>query len=133
MGRSGQMIVDEGLELVTGTSPNSFTLLNTNSGYLFVGGVPPTYQAQVLTTLQQVGGYSIAGVLEQHTKILLLSIQVPAPLLACFPSLSINGVFEDLRIPQASSGIEQCLAVYNNLVTLQRDAYLLVCKYHIGR
>ena len=52
-----------------------------------------------------------------------------SPLLACFPSLSVNGVFENLTNPQASSGQEQCLAVYNNLATLQRDAYLLMCKY----
>ena len=54
MGRSGQLIVDEGLEIVNGTSPSNFTQLNINSGYIFVGGVPNMYQTQVSTTLQQV-------------------------------------------------------------------------------
>ena len=57
-------------------------------------------------------------------------MQPPVPVLGCFYSLSINGVYEDLRLPQASTGVEQCLAVYNNIVTLEQNSYLLMRKFN---
>ncbi len=51
MGRSGQLTIDGGLEFATNNSRGNFTLLNVNSGYLFVGGVPTTYLPQVTRTL----------------------------------------------------------------------------------
>lgn len=38
--RVGQLVVDNGAEAVNGTSPGTFSSLNINSGYLFVGGIP---------------------------------------------------------------------------------------------
>lgn len=125
MRKLGELIVDGGLEHVTGSSPGNFTLLNVNSGYLFLGGVPLTYQSQIIETLQQASFHS--NIIKKTIDYVFL-VQVPAPILACFHSISVNGVFEDLSQPQASSGAEQCLAVYNNLVTLQQNAYMVLCK-----
>lgn len=58
----------------------------------------------------------------------LFCLQPPNPVLGCFFGLAVNGVFEDLTMPQASSGVEQCLPAYNNVVTLHRDSYLLMSK-----
>ena len=40
--RVGQLIIDRGLETIYGDSPGQFSALNinSNSGYLFIGGVP---------------------------------------------------------------------------------------------
>lgn len=38
--RVGQLVVDSGVEAMSGTSPGTFSSLNVNSGYLFVGGIP---------------------------------------------------------------------------------------------
>ena len=52
--RSGQLIVDDNV-VANDTSPGTFSALNTNSGYLFVGGVPSMFrlpfQQQVCTIL----------------------------------------------------------------------------------
>lgn len=32
--------MDNGLEVINGTSPGTFSSLNINSGYLFLGGLP---------------------------------------------------------------------------------------------
>ena len=34
------MIIDDGIEKLTGSSPGTFTALNINNGYLFLGGIP---------------------------------------------------------------------------------------------
>ena len=36
----GVMIVDDGVETRNGSSPGTFTALNINNGYLFLGGIP---------------------------------------------------------------------------------------------
>ncbi len=36
----GVMIIDSGLETRNGSSPGTFTALNINNGYLFLGGIP---------------------------------------------------------------------------------------------
>lgn len=36
----GVMIIDGGVETQNGSSPGTFTALNINSGYLFLGGIP---------------------------------------------------------------------------------------------
>lgn len=59
----------------------------------------------------------------------LLLIQFPDSTLACFYGLFVNGVSEDLNFPQASTGVQQCLTVYNNIVTLRQDSYLLLSKH----
>lgn len=38
--RNGQLIIDGGVEMVSGASLGTFSALNIYSGYLFVGGVP---------------------------------------------------------------------------------------------
>ena len=101
----GQLVIDHGTEAVNGTSPGTFSSLNVNSGYLFIGGIPA---------------------MEASTSMLA---QAPVPTLGCFYTLSINGVYEDLRYPQASNGVEECLAVYNNIAALHQDSYLIMCKY----
>ena len=52
--RVGKIIVDNGLEVVNGTSPGTFSSLNTNSGYLFIGGIPSMMSSR--TAIQQVTG-----------------------------------------------------------------------------
>ena len=36
----GVMIIDGGVEIQNGSSPGTFTALNINNGYLFLGGIP---------------------------------------------------------------------------------------------
>ena len=38
--RAGRLIIDRGIETISGDSPGLFSSLNVNSGYLFIGGVP---------------------------------------------------------------------------------------------
>lgn len=103
--RMGRLVIDDGVEAVNGTSPGTFSSLNVNSGYLFIGGVPAFVASASLL------------------------LQPPVSILGCFYTLSVNGVYEDLRFPQASTGVEQCLGVYNNIASLQQDSYLIICKF----
>ena len=50
---------------------------------------------------------------------------------ACFDTLSVNGIHQDLRSPQASVGVEQCLESYSNVVTLYQDSYLLMSMLNL--
>lgn len=120
--------MDGGLEIADGTSPGSFSSLNINSGYLFIGGIP----AMVVSTslLSQVTIlYSTRICIVRLASCNHYCLQPPVPVLACFYVLSINGVYEDLSSPQASAGVEQCLAVYNNIVTFNQQSYLLISKF----
>lgn len=51
--RDGKLIVDSGIEVVTGTSPGPFSSLNINSGYLFLGGVPDMMLPLSLLPIEQ--------------------------------------------------------------------------------
>jgi hypothetical protein len=74
--RAGQLIVDNGVEVVNGTSPGNFNSLNTNSGYLFVGGVPAIMTSNGL--LQQVIPFAtFAARFYGITLVLVLKIQLP--------------------------------------------------------
>lgn len=54
-GREGQLIVDGGLEILSGLSSGTFTSLNIKSGSLYVGGVPADLASlRVLAHGQQV-------------------------------------------------------------------------------
>ena len=56
-GRHGQMIIDNGTEVVSGVSNGSYTFLNARSEYLFIGGLPEAFnktRLRVLTPYQPV-------------------------------------------------------------------------------
>lgn len=104
--RFGEMVVD-GSDKSNATSPEGFTALNVNAGVLFLGGTP---------------------VVKPPSSLLWPGIDAPSSALACFHTLSVNGIYYDLRSPQASSGAGQCLATYNNLATFGPASYLVLAE-----
>ena len=51
------MVIDDGIEKLTGSSPGTFTALNINKGYLFLGGIPEFIRYVSLFT----GGEEVAN------------------------------------------------------------------------
>ena len=74
------MIVDDGVEVISGFSPGSFSSLNVETEMLFVGGtpltLPPTNLIRFRTTGEEVREGS-----EVETKGLSLNCLLPPPLL----------------------------------------------------
>ena len=77
-GRSGELVVDGGLEIASGSSPGNFTALNIHSTMLYVGGTPTTMPPT-----------SLVGPRANYS--------VPPSALACFHALAINNRYVDLR------------------------------------
>ena len=40
LNQHGEMLIDNGTEYLNGSSPGTYTALNINNGYLFLGGIP---------------------------------------------------------------------------------------------
>ncbi len=74
-------------------SPGSFTELNANSGFLYLGGLPPSMFAGVNNSLLMPGD------------------ELPPPALVCFHAISINGDYQDLRCAEIICFLECCFTL----------------------
>lgn len=71
-GRNGTMVIDGGVEVVSGLSPGVFTALNLETEMLFVGGTPLVLPPSNLISFRE-------EVREEHLKWPLVSPPPPPP------------------------------------------------------
>eukprot|EP00731_Ephydatia_muelleri_P016693 Em0009g1117a len=99
-------------EVVTGTSPGTYTQLNLDGTLLFLGGIPLNVPA--------IG--------------LVQSGAVPVSSFACFSTLSLNGGYYNLLSDRvASNGIEQCRVSYISAAMFNGSGYAnMLPSYGVG-